>query len=224
VKIPELAQHLMPRIQRLALTDPATDKWDPEEVAHYILVALRHLANRWSLLHLAKLDRHLVRTVAGIEEYQIPASYGFVVPEEPDKSGLSICESDGTKPRNLQWYTPQRYELLRSAAQGRPVRFTLANDKLYLQPTPDGVYLVQAVHEPEITEDYDIPTEYEDAVSAETLYRLACDTGKLTPLLIEERTMTTRTLVNGEARLKTRFANATYMRELRWHGRSRWRR
>lgn len=106
---------------------------------------------------------------------------------------------------------------------GRPVRFTLADNKLWLQATPDAAYWIQAIEKQEIDADFDIPDSYQDAVTTETLYRMSSDRGNLTQALIEERIVSARTLVNGEARLKTRFQAASYNRSLRGYNR-RWRR
>lgn len=215
MRIPDLVTRMMPRAQRLQLTDSATGFYDPDEVEEYVLVALRYLSNRWDLLHFFRLNRNLFLTASGIEAYTLPDSYGFVVPEEPDKSGLAVTDTTGNSPRDLRWYPPQQYELLRSSSTGRPIRFTLAENQLYLQPTPDAAYWVQAIEREEIDSTYDIPDAYLDVVTAETLWRMATDLDKPTQALLDERTQSTRTMVNREARLKTRFQNATYTRDLR---------
>lgn len=220
MRIPDLVTQMMPRLQRLQLTDSATGLYDPDEAAEYVLVALRYLSHRWNLLHFYALNRTLFLTASGIEAYPLPDHYGFVVPEEPDKSGLAITDTDGNNPRDLRWYPPAQYELLRSSTTGRPIRFTLADNQLYLQPTPDAAYWVQAIEKQEIDAQYDIPDAYLDTVTAETLWRMATDLGKPTQALLDERTQSTRTLVNGEARVKVRFQRATYTRDLR--GRRRW--
>lgn len=219
MRIPELVTQMMTRVQRLNLTDAATGKHDPEEISEYILVALRYLATRYNLLHLFKTNREFLRCSAGIESYAMPTSLGFIVPEEPHKSGLAVSEADGSNPRDLRWYPPQQYELLRSTSTGKPIRFTLANNKIHFQPTPDSQYLIQAIQKPWIDETMDIPEEYIDIVTAETLYRLSADKGSVTPLLLEERMQCTKAVVNHEARLKTRFQNSSYNRMASHRGR-----
>lgn len=195
---------LLPRLQRLGLVDPITGFYDSDELASYVHAAMRYLANRYQLQHFLSMNRELFRTVANVEFYQIPPNYGFWSPEETRRSGFAISASNGTNPGNLEYYDPARFNLLRNTTTGKPARFTLMENRMYLQPIPDTIYIIEALERP-VQDGDEIPELYAEAVKIETLWRMASDQGKATALLADERTQILRTLVNGEARQRQRF-------------------
>lgn len=201
----ELLENLKPRLQRLGLVDPLTGFYDQDEVLFYVQAAMRYLANRYQLQHFMRINREFLRTVANVESYTMPPTYGFWSPEETRRSGLAVSDTNGTNQTNLFYYDVARYNLLRTAATtGRPAWFTVADSLIYFQPTPDATYVIEAIERP-IQGDTDIPDAYAEGIGIETLWRFASDLGKATPVLIQERTEILRTLVNGEARQRQRF-------------------
>ena len=202
--VTDLIAQLKPRMQRLGLVDPVTLFVDPDEVTTYVMEAMRYLANRYQLQHFLQMNRELFRTAVSAEFYPLPPHYGFWSPEETRRSGFVIAESDGTSPNNLEYYDPARFNLLRSTTTGKPARFTLLQNFMYLQPIPDAVYIVEALERP-IQDGDSVPDPYAQAIQIETLWRMASDLGKATTLLADERMQVLRTLVNGEARQRQRF-------------------
>ena len=202
--VTDLIVQLKPRMQRLGLVDPVTLFVDPDEVTTYVMEAVRYLANRYQLQHFLQMNRELFRTAVSAEFYPLPPHYGFWSPEETRRSGFVIAESDGTSPNNLEYYDPARFNLLRSTTTGKPARFTLLQNFMYLQPIPDAVYIVEALERP-IQDGNSVPDPYVQAIQIETLWRMASDLGKATAPLADERTQVLRTLVNGEARQRQRF-------------------
>ena len=202
--VADLIVQLKPRMQRLGLVDPVTLFVDPDEAKTYVMEAVRYLANRYQLQHFLQMNRELFRTAASAEFYPLPPHYGFWSPEETRRSGFVIAESDGTSPNNLEYYDPARFNLLRSTTTGKPARFTLLQNFMYLQPIPDAVYIIEALERP-VQDGDSVPDPYAQAVQIETLWRMASDLGKATTLLADERTQVLRTLVNGEARQRVRF-------------------
>ena len=93
---------------------------------------------------------------------------------------------------------------MRSTTTGRPAWFTFIEDLMYLQPTPDAIYIIEAIERP-TQNGVDIPEPYVEMVQAETLYRIATDLGRLNQSLIDDRVQMTRTVVNGEQRQRQRF-------------------
>ena len=170
----------------------------------YIQAAMRYLANRYQLQHFLRMNRELFRTVANVESYQIPDNYGFQYPQDDHHSGIAISNTDGASRVDLEYYEPARYNLVRSTTTGRPAWFTLIENLMYLQPTPDAIYIVEAVERP-TQSGVDIPEPYVEMVQAETLYRMAADMGRLNQSLIDDRIQITRTVVNGEQRQRLRF-------------------
>lgn len=203
--ISELLDNIKPRVQRLGLVDPQTGFYDEDEVLYYIVNAERYLANRYQLQHFLNINRELFRTTANVETYDIPPNYGFFAPEETRRSGFAVTSTDGTGTTNLYYYDPARYNLLRTSGAGKPQWFTLMADLIYLQPVPDAVYVIEAIMRPTRDSESDIPEAYGMAVAIETLWRMASDAGKATPVLQDERTETLRTLVNNEHRQRQRF-------------------
>ena len=202
--VADIITQLTPRLQRLGLVDPVTSFVDASEVETYVMASVCYLAIIYQLQHFLQMNRGLFRTVASVEFYPLPPHYGFWSPEETRRSGFVIAESDGTSPNNLEYYDPARFNLLRSTTNGKPARFTLMQNFMYLQPIPDGVYSIEALDRP--VQDVDeVPDPYVPAVKIETLWRMASDLGKATALLADERTQKLRTLVNGEARQRQRF-------------------
>ena len=202
--VTDVVNQLKPRMQRLGLVDPVTSFVDPDEMASYVMEAMRYLANRYQLQHFLAMNRELFRTTANAEFYPIPPNYGFWSPEETRRSGFAISSSDGTSPGNLEYYDPARFNLLRSTTTGKPARFTLIDNFIYFQPTPDAVYIIEALERP-VQDGDTVPDLYVQAVEIETLWRMASDLGKATGLLADERTQVLRTLVNGESRQRQRF-------------------
>ena len=202
--VADLITQLKPRMQRLRLVDPVTSFVDADEAKTYVMGAVRYLANRYQLQHFLQMNRELFRTVASVEFYPLPPHYGFWSPEETRRSGFVIAESDGTSPNNLEYYDPARFNLLRSTTTGKPARFTLIQNFMYLQPIPSAIYIIEALERP-VQDGDDVPDPYVQAIQIETLWRMASDQGKATQLLADERTQILRTLVNGEARQRVRF-------------------
>lgn len=217
--IEEVIDQLKPRMQRLGLVDPVTAFVDTDEVESYVMEAIRYLANRYQLQHFLSMNRELFRTVANVESYPLPPGYGFWSPEETRRSGFAISSSDGTSPGNLEYYDPARFNLLRSTPTGKPARFTLIENAIYFQPTPDAVYSIEALNRP-VQDGDTVPDSYAQAVRIETLWRMASDLGKANGLLADERMQVLRTLVNGEARQRQRFYTSYERSGMR---RSRWR-
>lgn len=199
-----LHTQMLPRLQRLSLVDPTTGFYDPDELDSYIHAAMRYLANRYQLQHFLAMNRELFRTVASVEFYQLPPNYGFWSPEETRRSGFAISDSAGANPGNLEYYDPARFNLLRSTTTGKPARFTLIENRMYLQPIPDTIYVIEAL-ERSVQDGDEIPESYVEAVKIETLWRMASDQGKATAILADEKTQILRTLVNGESRQRQRF-------------------
>ena len=204
MRVIDIIDQLKPRLQRLGLVDPVTSFIDPDEVTSYVMEAVRYLANRYQLQHFLKMNRELFRTTASVEFYALPPNYGFWSPEETRRSGFAISSSDGTSPGNLEYYDPARFNLLRSSTTGKPARFTFMQSFMYLQPTPDAVYIIEALDRP-IQDGDGIPDPYVQAVEIETLWRMASDLGKATGVLADERMQVLRTLVNGVARQRQKF-------------------
>lgn len=204
MRLDDLVTQLKPRAQRLGLVDAQTGYYDEDEMRFYVEEAMRYLANRYQLQHFLRINRELFRTVSGVESYQIPDNYGFWDPEETRRSGIAVSDSDGTNPRNLTFYNPARYNLFRQTTTARPAWFTVAEDLIYLSPTPDAVYIIEAIERP-VPDGEDIPEPYVQSVKIETLWRMAADQGKGTAILADERTQTLRTLVNNESRFRQRF-------------------
>lgn len=202
--IADLVSQIKPRMQRLGLVDPVTGFVDPDEAATYVMLAVHYLANRYQLQHFLQMNRELFRTAASAEFYPLPPHYGFWSPEETRRSGFAISESDGTNPGNLEYCDPARFNLLRSTTTGKPARFTLMQNFVYLQPIPDAVYIIEALERP-VQDGDNIPDSYAQAIQIEVLWRMASDLGKATTLLADERMQVLRTLVNGEARQHQRF-------------------
>lgn len=200
----ELTTQMLPRAQRLGLIDPQTGYIDRSEIAAYIAASVRYLANRYQLQHYLEINRELLRTVSGVESYTLPANYGFWAPEETRRSGLAATNSDGTQTSNLEYYDPARFNLYRTTNTGKPSWFTVAQNLIYFQPIPDAVYLIEAIERP-VQTGADIPDVYAAAVEIETLWRMASDQGKATPLLGAEHVEIVRTLVNNESRFRQRF-------------------
>ena len=204
MQIDAVVNQLKPRMQRLGLVDPVSGFVDPDEMATYVHEAMHYLANRYQLQHFLAMNRELFRTTASAEFYPIPPNYGFWSPEETQRSGFAISSSDGTNPGNLEYYDPARFNLLRSTTTGKPSRFTLINNFMYLQAIPDAVYIIEALERP-VQDGDNVPDSYVQAVEIETLWRMASDQGKATGLLADERTQVVRTLVNGESRQRQKF-------------------
>lgn len=204
MQIARVVEQLKSRMQRLGLIDPGTSFVDPDEIEVYVMGAVRYLANRYQLQHFLRMNRELFRTVSGVELYPLPPGYGFWSPEETRRSGFAISASDGTNPGNLEYYDSARFNLLRSVTTGKPARFTLMQNFVYLQPIPDAVYVIEALDRP-VQDSDEVPEPYVLAVEIEALWRMAGDQGKATELLADERTQVLRTLVNGEARGRQRF-------------------
>lgn len=202
-----LLSQIKPRVQRLGLVDPQTGFYDESEITFYVQEACRYLANCYQLQHFLKMNRELFRTVDGIESYAIAANYGFWSPDETRRSGLSVSDSDSTSTTNLEYYDPARYNLYRSDATGKPFFFTLMDSLVYLQPTPDDSYIVEAIERP-LQSGAVIPDPYVAAVSLRTLWTMASDQNKLTPALDSEYRKITQVLVNGEQRVQQRFYNS----------------
>ena len=200
--ISEVVHDMLPRLQRLKLVDPVTGFYDLEEVEWYCLSAVQYLVQRYQLQHFTRINRELFRTVNTVESYQLPVNLGFKPPENERQSGFAIASSDGSSPSDLQYYEPARFTLLYSTTTGKPARFTFAQNLMYLQPIPDGVYIIQALDRAAST---DVPDHYVSAVQIETLWRMASDQEKATALMADERMHVLRTLVNGEARQRQRF-------------------
>lgn len=202
--ITDLITQILPRAQRLKLVDPVTGFIDRDEIYAYVLNAMRYLANCYQLQHFLRMNRELFRTVASVESYPIPDSYGFWSPEETRYSGLAISNTDGTSIANLEYWDLPRFNNTRSSTTGRPARFTIAESLLYLQPIPDAVYVIEAIIRP-VQDGIEVPEPYVAMVAIETIYRMAADQGKVTPMLLDERVQLTRTAVNGESRQRIRF-------------------
>ena len=200
----DLITQLLPRAQRLNLVDPTTGFIDRDEVLTYMQAAIRYLANRYQLQHFLRMNHELFRTANNVESYQITNNYGFQYPQNTRQSGFALTNTDGTSLSNLEYYEPARYNLVRSSTTGRPAWFTLIENLMYLQPTPNAIYIVEAIDRP-AQDGVDIPEPYVEMVQAETLYRMAADLGKLNQSLIDDRIQMTRTVVNGEQRQRQRF-------------------
>lgn len=203
----DLITQLIPRAQRLTLVDPTTGFIDRDEIQSYVSDAMRYLANRYQLQHFLRMNRELFRTAASVESYAIPDNYGFHSPEQTRYSGFAVTNTDGTSISNLEYYDLPRYNTVRTTTTGRPARFTIAESLMYLQPTPDGVYVIEAIERP-VQDGVEVPEPYVALVAIETLYRMASDQGKATPMLHDERIQLTRAAVNGEARQRQRFYTA----------------
>lgn len=205
----EIIDQLVPRAQTLSLTDPQTGFVDRQEIAQYVQQALRYLSNRYQLQHFLDINRELLTTSAGIEDYEIPPNYGFFYPEETYRSGMLICEPDNTQPYNLVYYDPARFNLLHNTTSpAKPVAFTLAQSRLWFFPVPDNAYIIQALERGSQENAVQVPEPYAEAVKIETLYRMAADRDRLTAQLDDERRQILRTLVNGESRTRQRFYTA----------------
>lgn len=204
MQVVQLARQLRTRVQTLGLVDPQTGFLDEEELEDYIGIAITYLTSRYQLQHFLNIDRELLRTEPDVETYAIPPNLGFWAPEQTRQSGLSIRTlDDDDSVTNLEYYDPARFNLYRTGTTGKPAWFTLANNLFWLQQVPDQVYVIEAIVRPSAT--LDIPEAYVPAVGIQTLYRLAADKNKLTPVLQDEHTQIIRTLVNNEARFRTRF-------------------
>jgi hypothetical protein len=189
------------------LTDPATGLVDDVELLAYVGSSVRYLANRYQLMHFVALNRALLTTAAGVESYRLPPSYGFVAPAQTRESGLLCNTVAGDEPTNLEWVDPTRYELIRSTDAGKPTQFTLAQGTIYLRPTPDQAYRIEAVERAQQfdAESAEIPDPYVAAVSVYALFRLASDMGRATPLLGAEVTELVKVMVNNEQRSRQKF-------------------
>jgi hypothetical protein len=189
------------------MVDGNTGLADHAEIATYLQQSIRYLANRYQLQMFMDIERHFLATVADLEAYAMPANYGLWSPEETYRSGLSVCETDGTQIYNLQYYDPARFNLIsqQSSSSGKPIAFTIARNLIYFFPVPDRVYTIQALQRHSQEGALSVPDQYVEAIKIETLYRMAADRGKLSPVLQEERIELLRALVNGESRQRQRF-------------------
>ncbi len=200
-----LINELRPRAQRLGLQDPVTGLVDDSELSTYLVESMRYLANRYQLQHFIRINRQLFITQANVEQYDIPDNYGFWAPEETYRSGLAITNTDGTQTTNLTYYNPAKFNLVRSPGlTNKPSWFTVTQGLIYFAPIPDASYIIEAI-ERQVQDGTDIPVPYAEAIKIEALLKLASDTGKVTPLLVDEHTQILRTLVNGESRFRQRF-------------------
>ena len=200
----DLVTQMLPRAQRLGLVDPATGFVDRVELETYLQGAAQYLAHRYQLQQYLALNRELLRTSVDIERYPLPPGHGFAAPRDDRHSGLAIASGMGDDPVNLVYHDPAVYELMRTGTTGRPAWFTVAMQSLYLMPVPDGVYLVQAIERADQAST-EIPDAYIAAITAETLWRLAADSGKATQVLADERVQCTMKLVNDESRARQQF-------------------
>lgn len=201
-----LIDDLVPRAQRLGLTDPVTGFVSRDEIDTYLVQAVRFLANRYQLQHFLAINRDFLTTIAGLENYPLPSNFGFWAPHDTRRSGLAVkLPSGDPPPTNLQYYEPDRYELLRSTTPGQPFFFTFAQGMIYFMPIPDQAYTIQAIERGLDSPDVPVPTVYEEAVKIEALASMAEDQGKMTPWLMKERDEVIRTLINNEARFRQKF-------------------
>lgn len=220
MQVATLINEIKPRLQRLKLVDPQTGYLDEDEVLDYVYGAIRYLKNRYQLQHFLEIDRELFRTVADLETYEIPPNYGFWAPEQTRRSGISVREvADFEQITNLEYQDPARYNLYRSSTTSKPARFTVANNLFYFQPIPDTVYIVEAITRSLQAGD-EVPESYALAVQLETLWRMAADQEKTTPVLADERTQVLRTLVNNESRFRQQFY--TSRERIGWNRRGRY--
>ena len=205
--IDTVVSQLITRAQTLNLTDTSTGFVDHAEIASYVQQSVRYLANRYQLQMFIEINRIFLTTVADVESYTMPSNYGFWSPEETYRSGLSVAETDSTQIYNLMYYDPARFNLIaqQSSSTGKPVAFTIANSLIYFFPVPDKAYTIEALQRPSQEGTTSVPDQYAEAIKIETLYRMAADRGKLSPVLQEERTELLRSLVNGESRQRQRF-------------------
>ena len=166
---------------------------------------MKFLANKYQLQHFLRINRQLLITQASVEQYDIPDNYGFWAPEETYRSGLAITNTDGTQTTNLMYYDPARFNLVRSSdLTGKPSWFTVTQGLIYFSPIPDAAYIIEAI-ERQIQDGTDIPVPYAEAIKIEALVKLASDSGKVTPLLLQEHRDILMPLVNNESRFRQRF-------------------
>lgn len=223
-----LATEMLPRMQNIGLVDINTGFTDGSEVDVYIGQAIRYLAFRYQLQHFLRMCRELFRTTQGVETYDLPPTYGFIVPREHRRSGIAINTTDNQGPVNLEYYDPVRYNLTRTNTEDKPAWFTVAENVMYLQPVPDTIYVIEAVFKP-VQDNVTIPDDYVEAVMIQTLWRMASDkvdsekAQRALPALMAERTEILRTLVNNEQRMRQMFnkqsSYAGYSRGYRRYGR-----
>jgi hypothetical protein len=207
MQIDEVVSQLITRAQTLNLTDTSTGYVDHQEIAAYVQQSLRYLANRYQLQMFVEINRAFLTTSADIESYTFPSNYGLWSPEETYRSGLSVSEIDDTSIYNLTYYDPARFNLIarQTSSTGKPVAFTIANNLIYFFPIPDRAYVIHALQRPTQEGATSVPDQYVEAVKVETLYRMAADRGRLSPVLQNERTELLMTLVNNESRQRQRF-------------------
>ena len=208
----DLLAQLKPRAFRLGLVDPQTGRVDEDEITHYMWAALMHFYESYDLDEYTAIDRTLFHTQSGAEAYGLPDHFGrLLTPWDRDYGGITIAASDGTDQHALHYQPPAVFNDTydpASGARGQPVYFTLTEREMRLSPTPDAtVYRVGGTYIQHLTPMLSdaIPMMLHTPILVTTLTLMASDSGRVTPLLLQEAQRAIATLANSQARRRLQF-------------------
>lgn len=219
--VAELLKLMRPRAQNLRLVDESTGFVSEEELRFYLQNQVRYLATNYQLDMFLGMNRRLLVTQSGVENYPVPSTLsGWWSPDDDRTSGLALVLDEANNDRlNLRYRDPARYQHERTNTADAPSIFTVADNQLWFSPIPDAVYTIQGVHKKVLEAGDDIANMYAYAVIVQTLYRMAEDKGKLTTELAAEQRDVVGHLVNNEDRLHQRFKRAYSERVYGWRTR-----
>ena len=192
----DLIDIILPRVERLGLSDPTTARADAAEVRLYLYQSLLDILDSFDFEAYTIIDDNMALTQASIRTYALPSRFGrLILPRMMGKRGIFLQDETDADAFALEFLDPNTFMKRPSLANRRPTHFTISQRTLYLYPTPDvaaggsgytviGAY-IERVNRPDPADDVILPNPA--ALIHNTLYLIAADAGKLNQIIVQQR-------------------------------------
>lgn len=195
---------LIPRAQRLGLTEASSGEVDAVELEMYMYNALLKLVELVDLSEYTAREPTIAVTEPGREDYPVPEDFGRLIrPTSLLTRGIRL--SNGVTRSALTYLDPTDFDSDYLESGHVPTHFTVQTRTFYLRPAPDdnggaqytlsGLYIQRV---PRITLDHEVRLDDPAALIEETLFMLASDANVLTQSLATTRTEALARLAGGD--------------------------
>lgn len=168
------------RAERLGLVDAEEGRADSVELMLYLFQALLDVVESADIPAYMAYNALVANTEADRPDYTLPQEFGrLILPRVRNKRGFYLFNQVNNVP--LEYMEPPSFFARTELKSNMPTFFTIAEERLWLSPTPDAVYTVRGTYIKQITRpDLDDPVllQYPTVLIETALQRLATDVGK----------------------------------------------
>jgi hypothetical protein len=180
LKYSDLLDIMEQRAERLGLIDVDEGRADSVELMLYVFQALLEIVESADIPAYMTYDALIAQTTTGKADYNLPDEFGrLILPRVHNKRGFYLFDTVNNV--QLEYMEPPSFFARTEMSNNVPIFFTVAEEKMWLSPPPNGVYTIRATYIKQITRpelDDTVTLQYPTALIETALQRFATDVGK----------------------------------------------